>query len=157
MPLKESLVGVYKLLKGAIELDARFQNPLGPKKEIKSGTWKYQVLYHDNLGAFQNIDQPSAWLQTDEDYRRMVQRICNANKQAFHAVLMQVSLCLHDNPKPGCSLTYLDLRNLSHKSKRTAMPAVAKSWMKASQAGTESQIRTRLKQSWKVTATMRNP
>lgn len=73
-------------------MDARFQNPLGPKKEIQSGTWKYQVLYPDNLGDFQNIDQPSLWLRTDEDYRRMIQHIRDANKQAFHIVLMQVSL-----------------------------------------------------------------
>ena len=75
-----------------MELYARFQNPLGPKKEIRSGTWKYQMLYADNLGGFQNIDQPSVRLQTDEDYRRMVQRICDTSKQAFHIVLAQVSL-----------------------------------------------------------------
>ena len=138
-------------------MDARFQNPSGPKKEIKSGTWKYQVLYHDNLGGFQNINQPSVRLQTDDDYRRMIQRICDANKQAFHAVLMQVGLRLRGNPKHGCSLTYLDFRNLSHKGKRIEMPVVIKSWMTASQAGTVPPILTWAKQSQKVMATMRNP
>ncbi len=50
------------------------------------------MLYHDDSGVLHNIDQPSIWLQTDKDYHRMVQRIRDANKQAFHAVLMQVSL-----------------------------------------------------------------
>ena len=115
-------MGVYDLLKGAIELDARFQNPLGPKKETKSGTWKYQVLYPDNLGGFQDIDQPSVWLRTDEDYRRMIQRICDVNKQASHIVLMQVSLRLRDHRKHAGSLAYLHFRNLSHKTKQLAMP-----------------------------------
>lgn len=52
------------------------------------------MLYPDNLGGFQNIDQPSIWLRTDEDYRRMIRRIRDANEQAFHIVLMQVSLRL---------------------------------------------------------------
>lgn len=138
-------------------MDARFQNPFGPKKEIKSGTWKYQVLYDDNLDDFQNIDQPSVRLQTDEDYRRMIQRICDANKHAFHIVLMQVSLRLHGNLKHGCSPTYLDIRNLSHISKRIAMPVMVKSWMTASQTGTKPQILTWAKQSGKMMATMRNP
>ena len=138
-------------------MDARFQNPSGPKKEIKSVKWKYQVLYHDHLGGFQNIDQPPVPLQTDEDYRRMVQRICDANKQTFHAVLMQVSLRLRGIPKHGCSLTYLDFRNLFRKGKRIAMPVMVKSWMTASQAGTELQRLTWAKQSPKVMVTMRNP
>ena len=117
LPLKEPLTGIYDLLKGAIELDARFRDPLGPKKEVKSGTWKYQVLYPDNFSGFQNIDQPSVWLQTDEDYRWMVRRICDADKQAFHIVLMQVSLRLRHHGKHACSLAYLDFRNLFHKSK----------------------------------------
>ena len=140
-----------------MELDARFQNPSGPKKEIKSGTWKYQVLYPDNLGGFQNIDQPSVRLQTDEDYRRMIQRMCDTSRQAFHAVLMQVSLRLHGNLRYGCSLTYLDFRNMSYKSKRIAMPVMVKSWMAASQAWTDPQMLPWAKQSRKVMATMRNP
>ena len=132
-----------------MELDARFKSPLRPKKEIKSGTWKYQVLYADNLGGFQNIDQPSVRLQTNEDYRRMVQRICGASKQSFHIVLMQVSLRLNGNLKYGCSLTYLEFR--------TAMPIMVKGWMAASQARTDPQILPWAKQSRKVMATMRNP
>ena len=118
-------------------MDARFQTPLGPKKKIKSGTWKYQVLYHDNLGGFQTIDQPSVRLQRDEDYRRMIQRICDASKQAFHVVLMQVSLRLRGSLKHGCSLTYLDFRSMSRQSKRIAMRAMVKSWRTASHVGTK--------------------
>ena len=115
-------MGIYDLLKGAIELDAQFQTPLGPRKENNSRTWKYQVLYLNNLGGFQDVEQPSVWLRTDEDYRRMIQRICDANKQAFHIVLMQVSLRLRDHRKHACSLAYLHFRNPSHKSKQLAMP-----------------------------------
>ena len=115
------------------------------------------MLYHDKLRGFQNIDQPSVRLQTDEDYRRMIQRIWNANKQAFYAVLTQVSLRLGGNSKHGCGLTYLDFRNMSYKSKRIAMPVVVKSWMTASQAVTEPQRLTWAKQSRKGMATMRNP
>ena len=62
------------------------------------------MLYPDNLGGFQNIDRPSVWLRTDEDYRRMVRRIRDANKQAFHIVLMQVSLRLRGHRRHVCGL-----------------------------------------------------
>ena len=62
------------------------------------------MLYPDNLGAFQNLDQLSVCLRTDDDYRKMVRRIRDANKQAFHIVLMQVSLRLRDHGKHICGL-----------------------------------------------------
>ena len=90
MPLKDCLAEVYELLKGAIELDARFQHPIGPKKEVHRGMWGYQVLYNNTFGVFQNIDQNSVQLQRDDDYRKMLERIADVNEHPFHAILMQV-------------------------------------------------------------------